>query len=555
MVQQLSLDIAPIPQSSETDRTEVSHLLRLAIDLGAIGVGGPLHTSEEQLIEVAASHPKTPEDEVIRVERAIREGHDPLGDRLCELRPATIRRSVGAYYTPHTIVARMVDWVLSTNPDRIADAGCGSGRFAAEVGRRRPDLKLIAIDIDPVATILTRAALAAVGTRQATVMQADYTDCSLPEFRGKTAFTGNPPYVRHHSLSAATKTRAAQLARSLGNDLSGLAGLHVHFFLATALHSNPGDIGCFITSSEWLDVGYGSCLRNLLSDGLGILSLDVIRPQSVVFSDALTTGLICCFEVGGKNQFVRCRVIDNPDALDQVGAGDCIEREVLSRSSRWSHVLAPSKFREQHKPPHTIPLGRLLRVHRGVVTGCNSYFVLTGERAAELDLLLWCRPAITSGKEILESGGLITNTSARRLLLDIPRHVNRTQYDSLNGYLMLGEKPANGSSPINSGYITSRRNPWWHIGASSPPIVVSYMARQPPVFALNPDGLAVLNIAHGLYPFKEMTEEQLSELVRYLNQNREMFSGRGRTYHGGLEKFEPSEVESLVIPARGPWMS
>ena len=41
---------------------------------------------------------------------------------------------------------------------------------------------------------------------------------------------------------------------------------------------------------------------------------------------------------------------------------------------------------------------------------------------------------------------------------------------------------------IDKRYITSHRNPWWRVGLNKPaPIVASYMARQAPKFALNPD--------------------------------------------------------------------
>lgn len=73
------------------------------------------------------------------------------------------------------------------------------------------------------------------------------------------------------------------------------------------------------------------------------------------------------------------------------------------------------------------------------------------------------------------------------------------------------------------------------------------MARQAPLFALNPDGLALINIAHGLYPKKRMTHDELQALVAYLNSVRESFRGQGRTYQGGLEKFEPREMEALPV--------
>jgi hypothetical protein len=74
------------------------------------------------------------------------------------------------------------------------------------------------------------------------------------------------------------------------------------------------------------------------------------------------------------------------------------------------------------------------------------------------------------------------------------------------------------------------------------------MARQPPVFALNPDSLALINIGHGIYPHSNFAEERLASLVAALNSSRALFHGKGRMYHGDLEKFEPREMESLPVP-------
>jgi len=74
---------------------------------------------------------------------------------------------------------------------------------------------------------------------------------------GRTLYIGNPPYVRHHQIDPAWKRWLLKTAAARGHHASGLAGLHIHFFLATAEHGSPGDAGVFITSAEWLDVNYG----------------------------------------------------------------------------------------------------------------------------------------------------------------------------------------------------------------------------------------------------------------------------------------------------------
>jgi hypothetical protein len=446
----------------------------------------------------------------------------------------------------------MLDWVLARQPERFVDPGCGSGRFAAGVVRRRPDVDVVAVDVDPVATLLTRAALTVLGARSATVRLADYTAFDLPPVTGRTAFVGNPPYVRHHDLPTEMKARAAALGKMLGYRVSGLAGLHAYFFLATALLARPGDVGCFVTSAEWLDVGYGSLIRSLLLNGLGGRTLHVVDPQAVPFDDAMTTAAVTCFEVGARPQTMQLRLVQTTNDLQTLAAGHEVENRVLADAHRWTPLL------RRHAAAQTgggwVPLRQIARVHRGIVTGANDFFILSRERARSLGLLPWCRPAITSAEEVLRSGGVIRDVPERRVLLDIPENVDRRVHAQLDAYLKQGEASRDRTRTIAERYIASRRRPWWRIGGPpAPPIVVSYMARQAPVFALNPDRLAVVNIAHGLYPTRDMSADQLAALVRYLNCARDSFRGSGRTYHGGLEKFEPGELEALRVPADGPW--
>ena len=75
---------------------------------------------------------------------------------------------------------------------------------------------------------------------------------------------------------------------------------------------------------------------------------------------------------------------------------------------------------------------------------------------------------------------------------------------------------------------------------------MTYMARRAPVFVRNVCGARILNIAHGLYPRISLSEDDLALIIRWLNANVSL--GGGRTYAGGLTKFEPREVMRLPIP-------
>ena len=525
-------------------------LLRMALDLGAEECGGPLTGAERAFLNVARDLPLTETAALTEARLGITLGIDPLGEELLRWRSRADRRPDGAFYTPPAIVEPMVEWALAQAPERVVDAGCGSGRFAAEIARRQPALAIVAIDRDPLATLLTRAALAVLGAEQAVVLHADYLGLDLPAIAGRTAWIGNPPYVRHHDLEPEVKRWAATAGASLGRPVSSLSGLHAYFFLATALLARPGDVGTFVTSAEWLDVGYGALIRQLLMDGLGLESLHVLEPTAVPFADVMTTAAIACFRAGARPERVRLETVADLEALDGLDGGRALPREQLELNHRWTGLLRP-----QVATVSGPTLGTIGRVSRGVVTGANDYFLLTRERAAELRILEWCRPAITSAEEVLDAAGIVRDGPDRRVLFAPPRGVDRKAHPALDRYLRQGERRRGGAAAYKDRYITSHRTPWWHHGPlRTPPIVVSYMARRAPMFALNPDDLTLVNIAHGLYPHSELSDEELGTLVLHLNGLRESFRGHGRTYHGGLEKFEPGEMEALIVPDAERWI-
>lgn len=543
--------LAQQPTAPSTAPIAELALARLAVDLGALTVGGRLSDGERHLVDAASGHLATSEAVADELAVQIRSGSDPLGERFLALRSPAERRSIGAFYTPASIVEPMVSWALERCPARIVDAGCGSGRFACTVARRDPDVSIVAVDLDPLATLLTRANLAIIGATAAQVVHGDFLRLELPEVDGATAWIGNPPYLRHHSLDAGTKAWAAGAGKAIGHPVSSLAGLHALFFLATAVHAREHDFGAYIVSSEWFDTGYGDVIRQLLTNGLGALSLHAFPPHTAAFEGVMTTAVIVTFEAGAKPQAIRLERVDGPHGLGRLSGGMPLDRELLVAASRWSPLFSPPAPAREGR---TVRLGEIARVHRGQVTGGNKFFVLTRQQAKELGLEEWCRPAITSAEEILDSGGVVRDGPNRRVILAVPADVDRRAHPQLDRYLRRGERRQGDKPAISKGYVASRRRPWWNLGPfDAPPIVASYMARRAPVFALNPDGLVLLNVAHGVWPIRGIAESDLAGLVAHLNEYREGYRGQGRTYHGGLEKFEPGEMERLIIPAGERW--
>lgn len=517
-------------------------LVRLALALGAAEAGGSLFPDESRLASTVADLPEPEPGQIATARSAIQAGEDPLGAAFCRLRDAATRRADGAVYTPGQLVGPMVEWALDQKSARIVDAGAGSGRFLAEVLRREPGIETIAVDSDPLATLMTRAMLAVLKAPGARVIQTDYTTLTLPGVGGRSAFIGNPPYVRHHQLSAASKAWAQKTAESIGHRISGLAGLHAYFFLATAVLGRPGDVGCFVTSAEWLDVNYGAIMRSLVLEGLGGRSLHVIEPRALPFAGAQTTAVITAFEMGSREDPIRLQDVESLDQLEDLAtAGRPVARQQLQESSRWGGLL-----RSQMKAPAGfIELGELCRVHRGAVTGANAFWVVRHEDGLPASVLY---PSVTKARELFAAGTVLANREHLRLVVDIPCELDQFDADDrvrVSRFIKAAKKAG-----VDKGYIAAHRRAWWSVGLTAPaPILATYMARRPPAFVINAAEARHINIAHGLYPRQELDFHTLSRLAEALRTGTVL--GQGRVYAGGLTKFEPREMERLMVPDLG----
>ncbi|MGK9274535.1 methyltransferase domain-containing protein [Williamsia muralis] len=520
---------------------DLSDLVRLCVSLGADSTG-TLTTAEAKLVARGARQRISAATSEL-ASKQIQAGHDPLGDAYCRIVSAPERRPLGQTYTPETIVTAMIKWAVDQGeaPVRIVDPGAGSGRYLLAAARQFPNAKVVGADIDPVATLMLRAGIAAAGIRKrATVEVGDYRALKLPEIKGRTLFVGNPPYVRHHQIDPEWKRWLIATARERGLRASGLAGLHVHFFLATAEHGRAGDFGTFITSAEWLDVNYGSLVRELLLEGLGGESLHVLDSKAAPFADATTTGAITCFKIGASPKSMKVRRVESVTDLGALDKGRAVSRQRLSEANRWSVLTRVTP----KLPEGFVELGELCRVHRGAVTGANGVWVHRGGEIDLPDSVLYT--SVTKAHDLFRAGDRLSAPGELRHVIDLPVDLDIFDADErkkIDRFLRLAK-----SKKVHEGYVAANRKAWWSVGLrAAAPVLATYMARRPPTFVRNDVAARHINIAHGLYPRQELSTVVLDNLAAHLRSG--VTLSQGRTYAGGLTKFEPKEMERLPIPS------
>ena len=406
--------------------------------------------------------------------------------------------------------------------------------------------------------------------------------------------------MRHHQIPAGWKSWLRSAAASQGLAASGLAGLHVHFFLATALHAVPGDAGVLVTAAEWLDVNYGSLVRSLLLGPLGGQSVHLLDPAVPAFTDAAATTAITCFRPGTAPPACGCAGWPGSPTWANWRGGTAVPAPVLRAASRWTPLVGrprrppeppgplglpgwPARWgsvlpgpkpelldlpvppglcvcriptgaaelagsnagaaRRGRLPAGQVELGELCRVHRGQVTGANKVWVTAGNPAGLPGRFLF--PAVTRASELFRAGGTLATAARLRSVIDLPADLGELAPAELALVTrFLAEAEAAGAA---GSYIACHRKPWWRVRLRAPaPILATYMARRPPAFVRNLAGARHVNIAHGLYPREPLPPAALDGLAAYLRGS--VTPGQGRTYAGGLTKFEPGEMERLPVP-------
>lgn len=528
----------PLLDDLETFIACERELIATALGLGAERLGGL--SSGEAALARAAGVVTIPRRKLTKIRALIQSGGDPLGEAFCRLRSAKVRRATGATYTPAPIVQTMIDWAADgLMPRRVVDPGVGSARFLLRAAAAFPNAELVGIEIDPLAALLARTNLVVNGfAARARIVLCDYRNFS-ERIDGRTLYIGNPPYVRHHEISPEWKDWLFREAAKLNLSASKLAGLHVHFFLATASLAQPKDFGAFITASEWLDVNYGALVRSLVLDRLGGKSITVLEPTAQPFPDAATTAAITTFEIGAKPRSIFFRRVNSLGKLDGLSKGRKLNRDRLAAESRWSHLTQAA----EKSPAGYVELGELCRVHRGTVTGANDIWI-AGQHSAGLpeSVLL---PTVTRARDVLDADGVLADRTKLRRVIDLPCDLDmlgHAERSAVDRFLKVARLMGG-----NKGYVASHRKAWWSVGLrAAAPIISTYMARRPPAFASNEVGARHINIAHGLYPREPLSDVVKTALIDYLQVN--ISQRAGRTYAGGLTKFEPREMERLMVP-------
>lgn len=468
-------------------------------------------------------------------------------------------RTKGQFWTPDWVADFMVAYALRERPKQLLDPALGEGVFFRASKRYAElhgfDLTLFGRDID--ADILAQARQS--GLNDADLRHVEIRDFVLdPPSEKFPAIVANPPYIRHHRLSAAQKASLRDFARTTtGRHIDGRAGLHV-YFLIRALHTlSPGGRLCFIVSADICEGVFAQALWQWIASRFKLDAVIAFSAEATPFPDVDTNALVFCMrnELPEKHfDWVKCQR-QNSEELISLLSGDRHKRyetiEVHRRTVAEALATGLSRPPSQATPDR-YTLGDFASVMRGIVTGDNDFFFMTLTRAKELgipeSLLV---KAVGRMRDI--EGEQFTPEDVDRLEA---RHrptrllyVNGLSFEQLpvavQAYLKEGE-----GRGLDKKTLIQTRKPWYRMETrKSPPIMFAYLGRRNARFIRNHAGVVPLTCLLCVYPKREDLDF-IERLWKVLTHHETIANLRkvGKSYGGDAIKVEPRALERLPLP-------
>ncbi len=468
---------------------------------------------------------------------------------LEQLNPRARRYEIGQFFTPPPIADLMAEAVREIEPETVLDPGVGGGILLRAVG---DGPALFGLDIDAMAVQLAMASL----PDESEIVLGDFLDAeSWPLTEGSfDAVIANPPYVRHHNLSAEHKLLARHYSSRLDLKVSSLSGGYVYFFMEALLRLNDGGRLVFITPTEFLDVRYGQALKEALLAHCEIDEILVLEMDELAFEGVLTTSAIT-IATKRKAPSGRFRLVEG-SLNGSIAKNREIQLQAASTSAAlpWTQLL-PSRA-ERMAPlleGRTAKLGDYCRVRRGIATGNNSFFALS-----RVDVEQWgieeryLVPVVLGSKDLPNDGPLDLGfymsrieAGARGLLFFCHDPI-----DSLSGTNALRYIEHGLDLGLHKRFNCRTRKPWYGVEAVPPAdFFTTYMSRNRARIVRNLIGARCMTSLLNVWALADIDPEALRPSLED-STNAQVIREFGRTYGGGLAKIEPGDL--IALPIRPP---
>ncbi|HTG31829.1 MAG TPA: N-6 DNA methylase [Thermoanaerobaculia bacterium] len=479
------------------------------------------------------------------------------------------RKSLGAFYSPQSLVDPMVKWAIGSAGESVLDPSCGDGIFLQSAARRlrrlgaRPEQAaslLYGIDLNPDAARVTRDQLISdLGLPFSNLQITSFFSVLSPNnlfgsSHGFDVIIGNPPYIRYQEFAGEARLDALERAAFAGVQLNRLASSWAHFVVHSVAFLKPGGRLALILPAELIHASYAAPLREHLRRSFE--DVHIVSFRQAVFPEVQAEVVLLL--AAGKNK--------GPSRLGLTEVETSSDLSDLATVLASSEMFIPGKEPKKWVPGYAdhpgavaldemqnqgflCPLGTVGKANIGFVSGANEYFVLTSEEAAHWRLPeSSLQPALIRARQIpglqITSAevDLVRSRGERCLLWTPGERLTPAEQD----YVRLGEKLG-----YAERYKCRVRSPWFRVpGVITPDAFLTYMSDIVPRLCLNCAQVVASNTLHTVRLPKIPASLRKAFIIAFYNSATLLTCERvGRSYGGGVLKLEPREADRILVPS------
>lgn len=463
------------------------------------------------------------------------------------------RNKLGQFSTPYHLARQICIYMKSLiggTIDSFLEPSVGTGVFYSSLSEIVNIRRAVGYEVDSYYFTPTKELWHNYGIK---LINQDFLE-AYPDEKF-SLIIANPPYSRHHHIPVEKKTKLSRRLKELYEvKLSGLAGLHIYFVMLSTQWLKDDGYSCWLIPSEFLSVNYGIEFKRFLLNQVDLISIHSYDNSDVQFDDALVSSTILVFRKS-KNKVNYVNFSWGPD-INKPSHSIKINKSELNPNDKWNKEFLLRKDRCLNS---TSTIGSYFKIKRGIATGDNSFFIIDEETRERYNIpKTVLTPLIPPPRKLKTNIYTVDDSSSDGLYL-ITCHdsldVIKDKYEGLYNYIEKGRQDG-----VNLRANCRNRTLWYGLEKRDvPPILISYMGRDnndlslPIKFILNNANVIATNSYLCLYVREEYeynpNDEIYKAIWRILSSiPKEVLIAHGRTYGGGLLKWEPKELESIPCP-------
>lgn len=481
-----------------------------------------------------------------------------------DVRSLEDRRKLGAFYTPENISDILSNWAIRDRQSTILEPSFGGCGFLQSANRRLESLgaspsqnSIYGCDIDRVAFQYLSTVLGSPVDLDRFV-HADFLKIGRPETWPVEfdCILGNPPYIPYQSLEA--EYRRDLMARPWPVPLiGGRASLWAYFVANAIALLKVGGRMAWVLPGAFLQADYASSLRKYLAENFAKTTAIVVRER--IFANVGTDEETVILLADGHKlkpetpQLALGEVKTHVELAELVDAWEDGSWSGTSSAKRPAALSMDRKYADAFekfaRSSASTQLGQIAKVQIGLVTGANSFFVLSKQALADAGLdeedcikilsKFHAAKGLSLSNEDLSQ---YAQTGGRAFL------VNAGSGDisgPLKDYLETFDK-----AKISSTSTFRKRKLWSQPNDGKiPDAFLPVMHHAGPRLVLNIGKLTCTNTIHRVYFNANISDRQqklsaISMLTTFSQLSAELV---GRRYGSGVLKHEPREAEKIRL--------